>query len=237
MLLSKDANGFISTAQPNSADALTERKANFDLSPSGTLTGTVHVVFHGQEALAHRLRARNDDEVTRREDLEKEIKGWLSSGADIKLEKLSGWDSSEDPLQTDFHVEMPGFAGRAGHRLVLPVEVFQVIGAQFEHATRSYPIYFDYPYQEVDEVNIHLPPDLEIENLPTPEKIAPGDAFLYELQAEHKENAIIVHRRFQVNSFYLETGKYPAVKEFFRRAKSQDEGQAVLRPLESHAVK
>ncbi len=237
MLLSKDAHGFISTAVPKSTDSLTERKADLDLAQNGTLKGTVQIVFHGQEALIRRVHAHNQDAVARSKDLEEEIKGWVPSGGTVKLVKVTGWDSTDDPLQADFEIELPGFASRAGHRLIVPLGLFKTSGTKFEHATRMHPIYFEYPYQDVDDISIHLPPDLQIESLPKSEKIAPGDFFSYEAEREQKENTLFLHRRLQVNGFYLQADKYPAVKEFFRRVMADDDAQALLRPAEAHADK
>ena len=235
MLLSKEAHGFIPTATPNSSDSVTERKATLEIAQDGTLKGTVEIVFRGQEALTRRLRGRYQDDVARHQDLQEESKGWFPTGGTVKLVKVTGWDSTDDPLRAEFELELPGFANRAGHRLIVPLGLFKGTGTQFEHASRMHPIFFEYPYQEADDVTIRLPSELQIESLPKSEKISPGSFFGYEVERAQKENTILLHRRLQVNGFYLETEKYPAVREFFRRVKAEDEAQALLRPGEAHA--
>jgi len=70
MLLKKDAREFVSTTAPNSSDAVTERKADLEISRDGTLKGTVEIIFHGQEALYRRVQDRNEDNAGRDKGLE-----------------------------------------------------------------------------------------------------------------------------------------------------------------------
>ena len=236
MVLSKEFTSFVSTSQPKSADAITERTANLEITGDGTLKGTVQIVFRGQEALSRRIYLRSRDELSRRKDLEDEFKRWFPSSGEVKLVKVMGWDSTDEPLQAELQVSFPGFASRAGHRLILPLGIFEGSDVQFEHAERLYPIYFEYPYQEKDDISISLPTDYHIENLPKGQQINPGDFCTYEAKRSQTANAITVHRQFVLNGFFLAADRYPALREFFRKVRSDDESEALVTTAQTHAT-
>lgn len=236
MVLSKEFTSFVTTSLPKSADAITERTAKLEITGDGTLKGTIQVAFHGQEALSWRIYAHSRDEVSGRKDLEDELKGWLPSSGDVKLVKVTGWDSTDEPLQAELQVSFPGFATRAGHRLILPLGIFEGSDVQFEHAERLNPIYFEYPYQEKDEISIALPSDYHVENLPKGQEINPGGFCNYETKRSQTANAITVHRLFSLNGFFLAADRYPALREFFRKVRSDDESEALVTTTQTHAT-
>ena len=79
----------------------------------------------------------------RKKDLEDELRGWLPTGAIIKLTKSEGWETSEGPLTATFSVEMPSYASAAGKRLLVPAYLFQARQMDaFKHVDRKFPVYF-----------------------------------------------------------------------------------------------
>jgi hypothetical protein len=235
MIPGADGGSIVTTAPPKSSDAIREREATVELVADGTLRGTVHVAFHGQEARYRRVGSREEDDLARRKGLEDDVKSWLPGGGTIKLEKVTGWDGTDEPLGADFTIEIPGFASRAGRRLILPLGLFQGGGAMFEHASRVHPIYFAYPYQDVDDVTMKVPADLQVESLPRPQKTDLGDVFRYEVSREKQGNTIHLHRKFAIDVYYVNADNYPMIREFFREVKADDDEQAVLQPVENHA--
>ncbi|MBZ5597137.1 MAG: DUF3857 domain-containing protein [Acidobacteriia bacterium] len=235
MIPGEDGGSIATTTSPPSSEAIRERKATMALAANGTLQGTVQILYRGQEARYRRVQAREQDDVARRKDLEDDVKAWLPGGGTVKLEKVTGWEGTEEPLVADLTIEIPGFASRAGRRLILPLGLFQGGGAVFEHANRVHPIYFSYPYQDVDDITVNLPSDLQVESLPGAQETDLGDCCRYEVKREKQGNAIHLHRQFAMNVFYVNTDQYQAIREFFRQVRADDDEQAVLRPVESHA--
>ena len=109
----------------------TSRHAELKLDAEGNLDGSLTVTYEGQEALARRLKAIDQDEAQRSKELEESVQNSLPQGAIVKLISSDAWTTSEAPLKTQFHLQVPNFATQAGQRLVLPLSVF--------HSSRQNP--------------------------------------------------------------------------------------------------
>ena len=222
----------VTTPEPRSADALTERRGTLKLGEDGSLTGKVQVTFHGQEALKRRLAAIEKDKLGRRKQLEEEVKGWFPAGAKVEIEKVSHWEDPEEPLQVEFTVEVPEFAVSAGRRLLVPLGIFQTKEKHpFEHAKRVHPIYFRYPWQEKDEVILEVPTGYQVEAMPEAQKTGSGDVE-YEISCEKQPSGLQVRRRLVMNAILVPQKQYPALRYFFSKVKAGDEQHAVLQAME-----
>lgn len=222
----------VTTPEPQSADALTERRATLKLGEDGSLISKVQVAFHGQEALERRLAAIEEDEAGRRKQLEEEVKGWFPAGAKVEIEKVSHWEDPEEPLRVDFTVEAAEFAVSTGRRLLVPLGIFQTKEKHpFEHAKRVHPIYFRYPWQEKDEVILELPAGYQVEAMPETQKTPAGDA-LYEISCENQRSGLQVRRRLVMNVVLLPQKQYSALRYFFSKVKAADEQHVVLQAME-----
>jgi hypothetical protein len=227
--LDKKGGSFFTTPPPNSHAAITRRNGELTLDEQGSLKGRIKVELTGQEAMNRRLDALEMDEAGRTKEFEDDLKRWLAMGADVKLEKSTGWDSSEEPLVAEFSVELPGFASAAGKRMLLPTGLFQTQQKNpFAHPDRSHPIYFAYCYQELDNIRIKLPATLALESLPQAlDQTFPYGRILTVRKAEGNE--LILGRGFQMEGILFPIEHYPGVKDFFGKVQSVDEEQAVLR--------
>src|SRR5262249_41850749 len=142
------------------------RKAVVHLAEEG-VKGELQAVFHDQDALMKRLNLSDEDEFNRKKDLENEAKGWLPEGSTAKLKSLKGFDSTEDPIEAWFDIDVPNFGSSTAHHLILPLNLFGAgYYSAFEHDSRKYPIYFSYPYQEFDQVLLEVPVGYAVEILP-----------------------------------------------------------------------
>lgn len=227
--LDKKGGSFLTTPPPNSHAAITKRNGQLILDEQGSLKGQVTVELTGQEAMNRRLAALEMDDAARTKEFEDDLKSWLSIGADVKLEKSTGWESSEEPLVAEFSVDIPGYVSAAGRRLLLPTGLFQAQQKNpFAHPDRSHPIYFPYCYQELDNIRIKLPDSVAVESLPQAlDQTFPYGRILTIRKTEGNE--LILGRGFQMEGILFPTEHYPGVKDFFGKVQSVDEEQAVLR--------
>ena len=228
IVLRKPISDFVTTPNPVSADARTERRATLRLTPDGTLEGKGHVAFHGQEALQRCLRAFEKDDLARREQLEEELKGWLPAEATVEIDSIQHWENPEEPLRVEFTVEAPGFAATAGRRLLVPAGVLR--GSRrpsFQHAKRVHPVYFPHPWEEDDEIILRAPTGYEVEGMPEPrQSSAPFGQ--YETSCEKHPEGVLLRRRMAVEGIYYDVAHYPALRQFFNEVKAGDEQQLVL---------
>lgn len=216
----------VPTSSP--AQALTRRTGEFSLSAEGELTGQLIAEYKGQEALELRLDSLETDDAGRTKSLEESLKGLLPDGASVKLVDAKGWTGTDEPLIATYKIDVPSFATFAGKRALLPSFLFDVKQLDaFKHAERKYPVYFAYPYAEIDAVNITLPPGYKVESLPVKNKITPEFAS-YQSIAQQAGAKLNLQRMLVIGGIFFSLDHYPELKDFFNKVQAGDEQQAVL---------
>jgi len=225
---SKSGGGFISTPEPESA--LLHRTARMSLGADGVLSGELSVDFNGEEALAYRLDALDQDEAGRRESLEDEVKGWLPRDAVVKLQEARGWETPDAPLNARFKIELPGFASIAGKRIVSPSFFLSTLQKNiFTSQIRRYPVSFPYPFTEEDELIMKLPEGYGVEAPPYRRKA--GLAYAgYEISSVVEDRQLITRRKLRFEGSLMPLEKYEELRNFFSVVQKGDGDQAVLRP-------
>jgi hypothetical protein len=167
--LEKDSTSFVETPNPQSDEAVIERKASLQMDGEGGLQGKLQVRFTGHEALERRLENPERDEVGRRRALEDEVKGWLPAGSTVMFDSVSKWDDANEDLDANFTLRIANYGAATPRRLLLPLSVFETTTLHvFQNSRRVHPVYFPYPYEELDEVTLLLPADRKVEALPAP---------------------------------------------------------------------
>lgn len=226
--LDKDGGLWIQTSLPESSASRIQRNADLKLSETGNLEGKLLVTFTGLEAQRRRVDERNEDETSHKKFLENQVKEWIPVGSEVELTKQPDWTNSEVPLAAEFSLSVPGWATAAGRRAIFPVEIFG--GSElhvFDYSTRSYPIYFDFLSQRVDDVTIALPTGWQITGLPKPES-HDLHAVDYALSSENTNGAVHMTRKLDINSLSIDQKYYPPLRAFFQKVRASDEQQVVV---------
>ncbi len=219
---------WITTLTPTSDQARTERRADLTLTETGDLEGKLTVTYTGMEGARVRVEERNSDEAERKKFLEDAVKGFIPAASEVKLTKPPEWKNSALPFTAEFDIKVPGWASGAGHHFLVPVGLFG--GNQkhlFDHAYRIYPIYFQYPFQESDEINIQLPTGWQIASLPAGWNDT-GKVVTYTLAAQNQNGKLHLARTLSVNTIFLEQKYYGALRNYFQQIKTTDDEQVVL---------
>ncbi|HEV3218747.1 MAG TPA: DUF3857 domain-containing protein [Candidatus Acidoferrales bacterium] len=217
-----------------SSSSITERIVNVNLDPDGTLSGTLVVRFRGERAFSRRQIAHDEDQEGKKKVITDEVKGWLPSSGKFELTSITGWDNSDAPLEVQGKLKLPGMAESVGHRLLLPIGLYEAGQRQmFDASARKQDIYFHYPYEDVDDITIQLPAGWQAGTLPAPQVVDPGGQLKYEISAKQEGNSLRVQRRLVVGGIIYPLDSYSAVRKFFSTAKSNDEQQLVLQAAAS----
>ena len=228
--LDKEGGSWVATTLPPSSESRIERKADLKLTETGSLEGKLTVTFSGLEALWRRIEERNEDATNRKKFLEDQVKEYIPVGIEVDLTNQPDWGSSTPTLTAEFELKVPGWASGAGRRALMPVGLFSATEKHlFDHANRIYPIYFAYPFQEVDDVSIELPLHWQVTSLP-PVQNQDGHVVSYTLKVENGKGTLHLARMLNVDFLELETKYYAALRNFFRIVRTGDEQQIVLQP-------
>lgn len=229
----KEGSAFVTTPSSMSADGIVEREAALHLDMDGSLAGNVQVKFIGQEALERRLDNRLTDEAGRKKALEDEVKEWLPKGSSVELKSTPNWESSEESLSAAFAVKIQDLAAPAGRRLLLPLAIFQVREKYpFRSTARVHPIYFRYPFQELDTISVTLPKGYQVESLPAPR--SDGLPFCrYEIARRSQDGTLRLERRLVMDGYSFPAPSYSFLRAFYDSVRAGDEEQVVLKAVET----
>lgn len=228
--LDKDGGSWVKTTLPDSSASRIERKANLRLRDDGMLEGKLTIVFTGLEALYRRIDERNEDEASRKKYLEDTVKEYVPTGIEVELTNKPEWGSSADKLVAEYDLKVPGWVSGAGRRVLLPVGFFSATEKHlFDHADRTHPVYFEFPFEKFDEVTIELPLGWQVSSLP-PAKIQDAKAIKYTLKADENKGTLHVTRALDVDILLVDTKLYPTLRSFFQIVRTSDEQQIVLQP-------
>ncbi len=201
-----------------------KRSARFRLDADGTLDGTATVARTGHAAHARREAFGSSTPGDVEKAIREEVTDRLAS-AEVSAPVEEGRDTPEKPLVTRYQVRVPGYASKAGSRLVLPVSWFRKgRPAPFPSAKRTQPVFVPYGYTEEDEVTIELPGRLAAEELTerNPIRVLGGKGELKVTLAQ--EGRTLTYRRsFRLAGGTYGVAEYASIKRAFDRIQSADE--------------
>jgi hypothetical protein len=228
--LDKDGGSWLETALPAASDSEIQRKAQLKLGETGDLEGKLTVTYTGLEASHRRVEERLADEAARKTFLEDEVKEAIPAACDLELTNQPDWKSSSTPLVAEYTLKVPGWVSGAGRRALLPVGLFAAREKHlFDHADRVHPIYFQYPFQRVDDVSIDLPLGWQITTVPKPQKLD-VKAISYALEANNDKGTLHLSRVLDVDIVLLPSNTYATLRKVFQIVRTGDEEQVILQP-------
>jgi transglutaminase-like putative cysteine protease len=228
--LDKDGGAWLKTTLPACTESGIEHKAELKLTDTGDLEGKLTVTFTGLEALQRRVEERMADAAERRKFLEDGVKESIPAAAEVELSNQPDWISSSHSLVAEFSLKIPGWVMGAGRRAILPVGLFAAPEKHmFDHADRVHPVYFEFPFQRVDDVSVDLPLGWQISTVPKPQNLD-AKAVTYTLQAENNKGTLHVNRALNVDIMLLPAANYGALRKIFQIVRTGDELQVILQP-------
>jgi len=229
--LDKDGGKWIFTTLPESDASRVEHKGDLKLLEDGSLAGKVTVTWTGLAAMRRRVEERNEDDANRKKLLEDEVKESLALGSEVELTSQPNWKSSEPGLAAEFTLKVPGFASAAGRKVLLPASLFSANEKHlFEHADRIHPVYFEYPYKEIDDLTIDLPLGWKAASLPKPVD-QDAKAVDYKLSVEDQKGLLHMRREIRSDLVIVPKDSYPILRNFYQLVRTQDDQQILLQPV------
>ena len=234
--LDKDGGTWVDTPLPASAESAVQRKAELKFSAdTGELEGKLTVTYTGLEASQRRVEERLADGAERKKYLEDEVKEAVPIACDVELINQPDWKSSDPSLVAEFTFKITGWVSAAGRRALLPMGLFSAPEKHlFDHESRTYPIYFQFPFQRSDDISIELPLGWQISTVPQPQNLD-AKAITYSIQGTNEKGTLHVTRVLNVDVFLLAPDVYPNLRRIFQTVRTDDEQQVILQPGASTA--
>jgi hypothetical protein len=98
---------------------------------------------------------------------------------------------------------------------------------RFDHPLRTYPIYFDHPFEYRDDVTLTLPLLLQSGNLPAPiDRSSPYG--VYQLSCTAQPGALHFQHVVTLNGIYYPVQFNAPLRSFFDEARHADQQQVML---------
>jgi len=226
--------GEIVTVPPAPPTEATEvRTAELEIDSDGEASGKLIVDFTGQLAAARRGESREEDEAGRRKTIGDEIQGWLPAGSAYEVTAITNWENKDLPLHVEGTAKIPNLGTAAGRRMLVPASPFQARQTAAFHAEkRLYKVYFNCPYEEIDDVKLKVPAEYKVESVPPARQAKPG-IVSYEISAAQQGGVVEVKRLLVLDGMTFSVTSYPALRNFFNTVKTDDDAQIVLQNAES----
>lgn len=209
-------------------DTVIQRYADITLGPDGTVSGDATLVYTGQLAARWRQKALEDDQVQLKKDFDDEIQPDLPPGLIVKTDHFLGLDSESANLMV--RMKVSGSLGTGmGKRMLLPLSVFAAgAGNPFASSHREEPIDLRYPYQEIDQVTVHLPPGYQVESLPDKTQASLPQMAVYGIGVKSDGQTITFARDYILANILYAASDYAKLRGFFDEVSNKDRAQAVL---------
>jgi hypothetical protein len=207
---------FVNTPLSPPEKTLQKRTARLALSEDGTLEGDVRIEYTGQFAIEKKEQNDDDSQQEREQNLLDMVKGQMST-AEVTNVTIENVLDPVKPFVYSYHVRVPGYAQKTGKRLFLQPAFFQRgIGALFSATERRMPIYFHYPWMEVDSVSIKLPAGYNLDNADSPGPFNADEIAKYDVKIQVAgEDELIYKRTFSFNGLVFPTTVYAPLKKVF----------------------
>lgn len=212
----------------NYKQTVIQANANITLAPDGTVTGDVMFIYTGQPATRWRQKALEGDQVELKKDFDDEIQPDLPPGLIVKTDHFLGLDSENTNLIV--RMKVSGSLGTAtGKRVFLPLSIFAAgAGNPFASSHREEPIDLRYPYEEIDQVTIHVPAGYQVESVPAKAQVNLPQMAAYGAGTKSDGQTITYTRSYIMANILYGPAEYDKLRSFFDDVSSKDRAQAVL---------
>jgi hypothetical protein len=206
------------------------RAGTFRLLEDGTLEGEARLEYTGH--WAELLRDQEDQEpaATREREL-RELMSRRLPGSELSDVRIENVTDPARPYANAYKIRVPGYAQRAGNRLIVQPGVFQKGVAQvFAAAERRTGVHFPFAWSEEDRVTVEVPAGYVAEGSLDLAGIDAGAA-KYGPQLSFDGSRLTYTRVFAVapRGVLYDTTYYQAFRAFFEAVHRGDGQPVVLR--------
>ena len=157
------------------------------------------------------------------------MKSWFFNGSTVKLTKLTGLRSVEEPLVAELEVELPSTGAITGSRAIVPMAVFSAAEkSPLSSERRKNDLYFHYQYRVVDDVTLDVPPGYAVEAMPSPHNVDVG-GLTFNVQYDRTPSSVHLTRNLSVKTVKIDVAQYPVARNFFKQVVTADQEQLVLK--------
>lgn len=221
LLIGEKFNNWEKTPFSDEKATVTKRTGKVTISEEGTLEGKLRIEYTGQMALDYRLDNYDKSPTKQESDFIDELKGSINT-AEISGLSIENVSDASKPIVFQFSLKVPNYAQKTGKRLFIQPGIFE-FGKEpvFSSADRKYDVYFQYPWSEIDSIEIKLPEGFSLDNADVPAEIADAQKISFlniNISINNSTNSLIYNRRFYFGgggNLLFPVDSYKPVKSLF----------------------
>jgi hypothetical protein len=218
------------------------RTGHFVIDAEGTLDGTVEVQITGERAANLKESWWN---YSTEEIVSKVRDGIVErlSAAEVTEVALENVQNRSTPVIFRYHVRVPGYAEQLGSRLALPLNFFHAGSHEtLSGDVRRYPIFFEYPEHEHEELDVILPEGFVLDAPSSPAPVGQASDAIraqYTLKYLPKSRKLVYvrdHVLGEGGSIAFRTESYAPIRKVLGDIYKSDTHQLVLKPKAATAA-
>ncbi len=214
---------FADTPLTDAARNSQERTTAVTLSPDGKVEARVEMKASGQLAIGLRNRSIDPNSDVHHKDIVAGVRRVLPEAViNASGVALSNLTDSREPFKASYNFSVSQFATRTEKRLLIkPALLNHPDESLLKEPRRTNSVYFQYPWSEIERVEIETPAGYEVEQLPEAVRIDIGAAS-YEASFKLEASRVVYERRMTVNGIFFPAEQYQTLKGFFDRVHQSD---------------
>lgn len=200
---------------------------SFTLLNDGSLKGTIASSHHGYSAYSERTDVKED---INDEKLKKKLESDFNNIAIDSIVHIN-LDNISESYRRKIYCTIPNVAIVGDGLIYLkPTLKTDFDESPFKSQKRDFPVDIPFPLKDQYVLNLNIPDEYEIEEMPQPINLAlDNKAGIFQYLSTQKDNSIQLLVRIQINQLHFEPSAYPAIKKFFDSIVAKQAEQIVLR--------
>ncbi len=186
---------------------------NLSLANDMTMTGTIN--YANYDYAAYYWRKKFEQYTDEDEYIDNLIQGM--DGLNIDDATFTNVNDIYEPVKEAYNVTIENIAIQSDSLIYLPLMIYESIEENlFNTKTREYPIDFTFPRERSGVINISLPPNIEVVEIPEPLKLTMPDKSLdYVYSLSHMGNKLILNYRLRINKPVISMLEYDKLRTFY----------------------
>jgi hypothetical protein len=182
----------------------------------------------GYPNLGWRHSAITGDIASLKQSLSASVEHLIPHGMEVTLASIDKLADYEEPLVANF--ELKGHLGSStGKRLLIPGDLFKANSTpKFLNEKREVPVSFSCRNIVQDAIRINFPASLNVESLPTSEKIPFQNFAAYSMSTSSTSTSVTVQRNYSLGEIIYMAKEYPDLRSFYSKMETKDQESVVL---------
>ena len=205
-----------------------DRAVRLELGLDGTVKGEALVTLTGPAARERRAELQRMSSEERKRSLESELRELMPT-AQLVAHQIDDLEDHSKDLVLATKWEAPGYAQRAGGRMLVNPFVFERVSAEDWGAeTRELDVWLGRPFLRRDTVTLALPEGLASVELPQPWKLEAGEVGGYVTSYAGKDRTLTATRTLKFATTHFPAANWSPLRQWFQDMAKADDQSIVL---------